>query len=145
MPVHVHKLTSKDLETMTGVCASCGPVRLRWRTGNAAGRPRTVRCEEAHKEARKRERARQKSTGWHDKIYNTPKAHGLTVLEARAYVVGKVCALCGSGDDLVVDHDHQTGKIRDALCRRHNLALGMMGDDPELLRAAAAYVQGHRE
>jgi hypothetical protein len=60
---------------------------------------------------------------------------------------GGVCALCGRQprDDisLHVDHDHRTGAIRKLLCFRCNNALGDLGDDPELLRAAAEYLDAH--
>jgi hypothetical protein len=52
-----------------------------------------------------------------------------------------------------VDHDHDCcpgqwscGRcLRDILCPKHNRALGAWGDDPERLRAAADYVDRHRE
>lgn len=65
------------------------------------------------------------------------------------------CYLCDSSgfimnvhnhkEKLVVDHDHDTGKIRKLLCHNCNRALGLMKDSPELLRKAAEYVEQHRE
>lgn len=40
-----------------------------------------------------------------------------------------------------VDHDHNTGHIRGILCQACNVTLGKMNDSPELLRAAAAYLE----
>ena len=60
---------------------------------------------------------------------------------------GGVCALCGrpptEGISLHVDHEHETGAIRKLLCFRCNNALGDLGDDPDLLRAAARYLDDH--
>lgn len=54
------------------------------------------------------------------------------------------CAVCARRSEtrrLDVDHDHKSGKIRGLLCRRCNLVLGHMKDDPALLRQAAAYLE----
>lgn len=65
-----------------------------------------------------------------------------------------VCAICnrperdmrnGKVKALAVDHDHRTGMIRGLLCAHCNQALGKMGDDPALLRAAADYIERYRK
>lgn len=74
---------------------------------------------------------------------------------------GEQCAVCGSPPDgrrnctyrssmaqepkkknLAVDHCHKTGVIRGFLCSHCNRALGLMDDDPALIRALADYVEG---
>jgi Recombination endonuclease VII len=62
---------------------------------------------------------------------------------------GGVCALCqgpprGRWKRFVVDHDHQTGRIRALLCLWCNSALGFAQDSPELLRSMAEYVKQHQ-
>jgi len=57
-----------------------------------------------------------------------------------------LCRICGkpetnAGFSLAVDHCHKTGTIRGLLCCRCNHVLGLMGDDPKLLRVAALYVE----
>jgi hypothetical protein len=58
---------------------------------------------------------------------------------------GGKCAVCGA--DFLdtkrrhVDHDHTTGKVRGLLCQRCNMALGLLDDSPERLRAAADYLE----
>jgi len=42
-----------------------------------------------------------------------------------------------SSGTLHADHDHETGAYRGPLCKRHNIALGALGDMPESLRQAA--------
>ena len=60
-----------------------------------------------------------------------------------------VCAICkltcSSGNSLSVDHDHKTGKIRALLCRSCNFSLGLMKEDPALMRAAADYLELYGE
>lgn len=56
------------------------------------------------------------------------------------------CAICASTTPRsergwATDHDHATGKLRGILCQPCNKALGCFLDKPEVLRAAAAYVE----
>lgn len=63
-----------------------------------------------------------------------------------------VCRICASPDPkmkrakrLYVDHCHLTGKIRGLLCFKCNTMLGNAEDQPERLRAAAEYLEAHRD
>jgi hypothetical protein len=62
---------------------------------------------------------------------------------------GGVCAICGRApvakQRLSVDHCHVTGQVRGLICDPCNTALGLFGDDPERLLAAARYLQAHKE
>ena len=64
---------------------------------------------------------------------------------------GGKCAICatpgeraGMGADrtkvLCVDHHHGTGEVRGLLCSRCNRAIGLLGDDPAVIRAAINYL-----
>lgn len=80
----------------------------------------------AHK-ARLAERARERDYGV------TP--------EAWAELIVNGCMICGTELDLCVDHDHGSGVVRGALCRKHNTAIGMLDDDLALVESAAAYLR----
>lgn len=59
------------------------------------------------------------------------------------------CAICQLHEDeaggrLHVDHCHATGSVRGLLCRGCNTGIGKLREDPEIIRAAAAYVEHHK-
>lgn len=63
-----------------------------------------------------------------------------------------LCAICKqppSGKPpmgvLHVDHDHETGDVRELLCHKCNKALGGFRDDPTLVMTAAFYLTKHRK
>jgi hypothetical protein len=75
--------------------------------------------------------------------------YGITVEEYEALLRSQayVCALCEqgcrSGNRLSIDHCHATGRVRQLLCGTCNRGLGLLKDDPSLLRRAADYVERH--
>lgn len=67
------------------------------------------------------------------------------VLRSMYEAQRNLCAICNkpcaSRRRLAVDHDHETGRVRALLCGRCNGGLGLFGDNPHLLEAAAAYIR----
>lgn len=88
------------------------------------------------------------------RAYRLKELYDLTLEEVAAMAVaqGNLCAVCGTDDPgsrgirmtWVVDHDHASGRVRGLLCARCNRGLGLLKDDPAVLRAAADYVERHR-
>ncbi|MBA7572888.1 hypothetical protein ES708_14675 [subsurface metagenome] len=56
------------------------------------------------------------------------------------------CAICGESFiklfNTCVDHNHETGEVRGLLCRKCNVAIGFLNDDPELMEKAIKYLEG---
>lgn len=72
------------------------------------------------------------------------------MLEAQAGVCaiclrdpGKQNAISLKVNDFCVDHSHVTNKVRGLLCDHCNRAIGLLGDDPAVLRSAASYLESH--
>jgi Recombination endonuclease VII len=77
--------------------------------------------------------------------------YGISLEEYDAMLArqGGVCAICkkkpAKGKPLCVDHCHVTGEVRGLLCHKCNSVLAFGNDDPDILRAAIAYLQAARE
>ena len=54
-----------------------------------------------------------------------------------------ICPICRKPDPEHVDHDHEMGRVRGVLCFSCNAALGQFRDWPDVMRRAAAYVEGN--
>ena len=83
----------------------------------------------------------------------TLRTYGLTQADWDRLVErqGNRCAVCrtskpgGRGERWHIDHDHVTGQVRGLLCGKCNSAIGLLQDDPEIIKAAARYVTKHRQ
>lgn len=54
---------------------------------------------------------------------------------------GGLCAICNTRPSVLhIDHDHETGEIRGALCLNCNLGIGHFSDDIGLLSRAVEYL-----
>ncbi len=79
------------------------------------------------------------------RAYSLRTLYGLTAEQFRDMLVGQAgrCLICFRvpPTTLVVDHDHATGAIRGLLCNSCNRLLGIAGDSPRRLDAAARYLR----
>jgi hypothetical protein len=78
---------------------------------------------------------------WRESNYR--RTYGLSA-EDRDTILADPCMICG-GVATVIDHCHESGVVRGGLCNGCNSALGHMKDDPERMRAAAAYIEAFRD
>jgi hypothetical protein len=81
------------------------------------------------------------------RTYHLGRRYGISAEEADLMLAEQdgMCAVCQTAAAVHVDHDHETGAVRSLLCFNCNGGLGQFRDDPVVLRAAADYVEEHRE
>jgi hypothetical protein len=73
------------------------------------------------------------------------RRYGISIAQWREMTAeSDGCSICGSQVALVIDHEHVTGRVRGLLCGPCNAGIGMLGDEPERLEAAAAYLRAAR-
>lgn len=73
---------------------------------------------------------------------------GIDDFERLMVAAGGRCQICGASGSksirkkhLCIDHDHTTGRIRGILCDTCNRGIGLLGDNPDRIRAAASYLE----
>lgn len=138
--------------TEVKTCAQCGESD---RYPNGRCRPchrRQARESEArHIEAR-RASSRERKRAWRAAnpaaalAADRRKLYGVSTetVEGLVAAQGGVCAICRQAEPHCVDHCHATGRIRGMLCKACNAGLGLLRDDPTLMRAAAKYLATKR-
>jgi hypothetical protein len=81
--------------------------------------------------------------------------YGITVADYDRMLreQGGVCAICGKAPTanhsrdkrLTIDHCHKSKLVRGLLCHNCNRALGLLGDDPIILRKAISHLLRSKE
>jgi hypothetical protein len=71
------------------------------------------------------------------------RTYNMTVEDYEAMVESQkgVCLICHRDRKLVIDHCHESGEVRGLLCGACNLMLGLLRDDPQILRRALRYLE----
>lgn len=159
--------------TVARICTSCGVKFTQadcqpshW----AEGRKRCRPCETARKSKyapKKREAARawrrenksrhrEQNSQWAKTERGKAcarrkqlKAYGLTQSDFDAMLLSQHTACLGCSTSLknkkaCVDHDHKTAVVRGILCHNCNVSIGLLNDDPFILRRLAAYLEKHK-
>ena len=93
---------------------------------------------------KRREYARKYARKYPERIrmVDLKAKYGTTLADYNAMYErqGGRCAICGVvAGKLVVDHNHQTGKVRELLCNLCNAMIGCAREDLAIIAAAAAY------
>src|SRR5690348_1786604 len=105
-----HRLLEKDVQSLKGVCLTCGPVDLVLQ--KQGRRNSKLRCRRGRTESKKK----------------NLQPYGLSLEMANKFKEGKSCAICGRTQHLHVDHCHKTGRIRGVLRPRCNTRLAAVED-----------------
>lgn len=156
-------ISARDADDGTKRCLRCATVKPTDDFGRDRGRPDglTFYCLSCIRDYEEAQRLRDPEVNAAARRRRSRKHQlrtlfGLTLEEYEERLAAQhgVCALCGKPEkrrtkngiliSLPVDHDHETGHVRDLLCDSCNSGLGRFHDDPQLLRAAADYVERHR-
>lgn len=135
------------------VCPKCGGEFSRETFGtrkNGATKTYCPPCQRAVSRAKsnKHHRAHPTKTRARNRATSLRRLHGITPNDYHRLGESQEwrCAICRTHQDeltkrLFVDHCHETGVIRGLLCNGCNAALGLMKDRPDVLRAAAEYLE----
>ncbi|MCF3134782.1 endonuclease domain-containing protein [Streptomyces olivochromogenes] len=123
---------SVDVPAGHKLCRTCGEVKPHsaWHRNATASDGLSTRCKAC--------RAVQGRQG------HLKRQYGITETERDDLIAaqGGVCCICLAAAPVHVDHCHETGRVRGVLCFSCNAALGQFKDRPDVIRRAAAYVEG---
>jgi len=76
------------------------------------------------------------------KRHDVRTKYGISLEEYEARMRDGECAICGTTEDLVYDHDHATSVFRGVLCRYHNKSIGAIGDTADMAWKVFEYLIG---
>ena len=121
---------------------------------------RSKKWDDEHKEHRKQYRKQYRKTNKKtikesDRKYALKSKFGITFEEYNQMKQEQdyKCAICGCEEtslykgkirDLAVDHDHNTGEVRELLCNSCNNVIGFSRENPFILIQAINYIKKHK-
>lgn len=110
-----HRLTNINTEDRSATCSVCGDTTI---IGKGAG---LWACATVRRKGAK-------------------GRHGVRRDKLAELRDGASCAICGSTENLALDHDHNDGTLRGFLCRACNTGIGLLREDVEVLAKAIEYL-----
>lgn len=76
------------------------------------------------------------------KKYRIEKEYNISIEEYYACMsTSDKCEICGTPNNLVYDHSHDSMKFRGVLCSRCNVGIGILGDNEEGVLKALEYIR----
>ncbi len=114
-------------------CLGCGEVKpySEWHRNSSSSDGLATRCKACRAIA--------------GRASHLKRQYGITEAERDEMIASQrgLCVICLKAPAVQVDHCHETGKVRGVLCFNCNSAIGKLGDDPDALRRAIAYLGGN--
>lgn len=152
-----HKCLSKEIQFEVKTCLRCKEKKPAEAFGkDASTKDNLTRwCRPCRNEYQLDSQRRYREQGRYGPEYyrrtHLKHAYGITPerFDEMLAAQGGRCAVCPETEDFTVDHDHSCcpgnrscgNCIRGILCRKCNMALGLLNDDPERLRSLANYLR----
>jgi hypothetical protein len=114
-------------------CQRCGEVKSHseWHRNATASDGLATRCKAC--------RAEEARASYFQRQYGITEADRDEMIRSQM----GICSICLAAPAVHVDHCHETGRVRGVLCFNCNSAIGKLGDDPDTLRRAIAYLEGN--
>lgn len=103
-------------------------------------RPECRSCDNKQRQDRKRREKAKDPNKVKDRYLRKTYKIGLEDYARLLKEQDSLCWICQEKKDLVVDHDHATGKVRGLLCNLCNTSLGGFRDSIESLNKAIEYL-----
>lgn len=155
---HSHRYTTRTGRESVRLNSACRPCHSSRMAAHKLKHRRTERYKEARKAYRSRIQDRTTAQLRADREANPEKwanyylkrQYGITYGEymAMSAAQGGRCKVCGELPTVVgkkralhVDHCHKSGKIRGLLCHQCNVSIGLLKDDPAIIRSLLLYVE----
>jgi hypothetical protein len=133
----------------TKYCAGCDRAlavnQFSWNTSKNSYRSR---CKDCESKQRKEQNERDKMSGASRKsdFRKNWKRLGFNPKDVETFVEEHegICDICGTSENLAIDHCHQTNVLRGLLCMSCNVGLGHFRDSPDRLARAILYITKNR-
>lgn len=147
VPIEQYSRSRSNPDKVQTYCVHCQKIRRRERY---QADPMRYRAETRRWALENPEKARRNARRSHLRA-----TYGISLedYEAMLEAQGGRCAICGTDDpgrargsglsSFAVDHCHDTGKVRAILCHPCNAGIGLLGEEPDRLIAAAEYLRKH--
>lgn len=139
--------TGKVLGAYKSAAKKTGVTLEVWMTRRASGEKWCFRCRSWKKHEMfsiDRSRAGRKTSSCKacSSQASTASRYRMTISELAEFrnFHNHLCGICLTDKNLVIDHDHKTGKIRGLLCQNCNSAIGKFKESPEIMFKAIEYI-----